>query len=368
MTIRTASIGMSQELRRLATRRLRALVAAGLTLTLAGCGGRTRQQVEGETHWLSSCTEGEACSEGLVCICGVCTATCGQVQQCEALDSNARCVAANGTTYGGECTVAEGRESICVRVEDSSLSDDTGESMDRTTSTSDVETTSEPATTSTMGPTSGPETGDECVEGAPELPPQLSATPRENERAEVLAVLAAESFVATEAEYERALRDFGILVDTNERLETFWWSGVRPAVGSRLVLTLDGSTSEFERAAACVNRWYRASIAESEMIGNQQFVWLTFDGVFNLAYLAGVYAEVSGVSSAEPEVPTPPPDGRGTHLSDVERDGDRIVYSFQWLDVTCQTTFVVAIDDENSVDIVASDVTGGDCERPDGGN
>src|SRR5690606_121595 len=112
MTIRTTSIGMSQELHRRGTRRSRAIVTLGLTLTLAGCGARTRERVEGETHWLSSCTEGETCSDGLVCICRVCTATCSEAEQCGALGANARCIAANGTVYGGECTVAQNNESI----------------------------------------------------------------------------------------------------------------------------------------------------------------------------------------------------------------------------------------------------------------
>src|SRR5690606_23036533 len=125
---------------------------------------------------------------------------------------------------------------------------------------------------------------------------------------------------------------------------------------------------EFENAATCVNGWYRASLAASERVGDVPFVWLTFDGVFNLDHLATVYADVPGVSAAQPEVPTPPPDGRGVHLWDVERDGDLVTYSFRWLDVTCETTLVVAIDDDGSTEIVVWDVTGDGCEPPDGGS
>src|SRR5690606_32181768 len=104
MTIRTTSIGMSQELHRRGRRRSRAIVTLGLTLTLVGCGARTRERVEGETHWLSSCSEGETCSDGLVCICRVCTAACSEAEQCGALGAGGGwgwCVGRPGGGGGG---------------------------------------------------------------------------------------------------------------------------------------------------------------------------------------------------------------------------------------------------------------------------
>lgn len=99
------------------------LTTAMLALTLAACGGRTLERTEGETHWLSTCSEGENCGDGQTCICGVCTATCERKGECADLSSRATCAAAPLTQYASDCSARVEVESICVRTSDLLLSE-----------------------------------------------------------------------------------------------------------------------------------------------------------------------------------------------------------------------------------------------------
>jgi hypothetical protein len=64
---------------------------AWLGLLLAGCGGVTGHGGNRETHFLSYCHG--SCSDGLSCVCGVCTKACEGAATCQAIFDRARCVA-----------------------------------------------------------------------------------------------------------------------------------------------------------------------------------------------------------------------------------------------------------------------------------
>lgn len=91
-----------------ATRRLRGgwLVGALLFSLVASCGKTDPAGGNGETHFLSSCTE--SCGEGLACLCGVCTIACESESACTVpgstcLDSPLSCTEAE-RTCDAECT------------------------------------------------------------------------------------------------------------------------------------------------------------------------------------------------------------------------------------------------------------------------
>ena len=88
------------------------------SMLLTGCGARTLERIEGETHWLSSCSEGETCGNGQTCLCGVCTATCKSSQQCSELSNWASCSEVTHTRYYPDCPTKLENASICVREDD----------------------------------------------------------------------------------------------------------------------------------------------------------------------------------------------------------------------------------------------------------
>ena len=94
------------------------ILCVGLLLTLAGCGARSLVETEGETHWLTTCADGESCGGGQTCICGVCTQTCEESRDCRAVSRRGACVAIPETRYYDECQSEPSELSICVRGDD----------------------------------------------------------------------------------------------------------------------------------------------------------------------------------------------------------------------------------------------------------
>jgi hypothetical protein len=62
-----------------------------LLAVLLGCAESVPGPVDGETHFLSLCTND--CGKGLACICGVCTRVCDDDKSCDALPGDPTCVA-----------------------------------------------------------------------------------------------------------------------------------------------------------------------------------------------------------------------------------------------------------------------------------
>lgn len=101
----------------------RTLSALGLALILTVACGSTTGSSEGETHWLSRCTETSDCVGGHSCLCGVCTLDCKGASDCEGLEENAVCAGSSSTPYSDQCE-QDAPASICVR--SSNLTPDTG--------------------------------------------------------------------------------------------------------------------------------------------------------------------------------------------------------------------------------------------------
>lgn len=83
---------------------------------LAACGGRTRLDHGGETHWLSSCQESSSCGDGFDCICGRCTLSCSSDATCKQGSDEAVCASSDLVKFAADCETAPPR--ICVRERD----------------------------------------------------------------------------------------------------------------------------------------------------------------------------------------------------------------------------------------------------------
>lgn len=88
----------------------RLLLGAVWVAALAGCGARTQEHFDSQSHWLS-CEDDAPCGE-LSCHCAVCTSSCETDADCWALmgHGSARCQA----TSSLECASAPGAAKICV--------------------------------------------------------------------------------------------------------------------------------------------------------------------------------------------------------------------------------------------------------------
>lgn len=121
------------------------ILCVGLLLTLGGCGARSIVQTEGETHWLTSCAEGESCGGGQTCVCGVCTQSCEASRDCREVSRSGACAAITETRYYNECQSELPELSICVRGDDvvAPTSVDAGNKSPTEGTTGDVDSTSE---------------------------------------------------------------------------------------------------------------------------------------------------------------------------------------------------------------------------------
>lgn len=76
-------------------RGMRPLLLAGAVAAAAwtGCNGTTTIGGSGETHFLAYCDDGTPCSDGLECVCGVCTVRCdgSGTGACDAVAAAASC-------------------------------------------------------------------------------------------------------------------------------------------------------------------------------------------------------------------------------------------------------------------------------------
>lgn len=61
---------------------------AGVVLCVSSCT-TTESPTGGETHFLTTCTGSESCGEDLTCLCGVCTRSCTDDEQCGGLSASA---------------------------------------------------------------------------------------------------------------------------------------------------------------------------------------------------------------------------------------------------------------------------------------
>ena len=82
-------------------------------MLVAGCGTTSTSSIEGETHWLSRCSDSQPCKTSLQCVCGVCTRTCSEPSQCVGLPAQAVCAAPASTAFSDECSEPP-PEGLCV--------------------------------------------------------------------------------------------------------------------------------------------------------------------------------------------------------------------------------------------------------------
>jgi hypothetical protein len=195
----------------------------------------------------------------------------------------------------------------------------------------------------------------------------LAATPRENTLAEVLAILADQGPLATDAGYQRAVRDHDALIGVDARLSRFWWSGANPAIGNQIDVQISGEASLFVEAAECVNQAWGANLTSELEIGDSLFVHLELDGVFNLGLLTAAYAQVPSVIEAHPQVPTPLPviTDNEAFVRRVVRNADVYTYSFVITKLDCNIELAIAVDADGLAEVAEwkslPDVS--DCQR-----
>lgn len=106
--------------RRVLDRALTPLLAL-FVFWLVGCG-KTEAATDTKTNWLSGCVSDDDCSNGLSCLCGVCTLACTKSSECRWLEESAICSSASSCAD---------TESACARTEaqaseGSNSSDDAG--------------------------------------------------------------------------------------------------------------------------------------------------------------------------------------------------------------------------------------------------
>lgn len=347
---------------RLCATSLAMVVAA---LALPACGARARDRVEGETHWLSACSESSACDDGQSCICGVCTVACEADDACRDFPS-AACSASGLTPYEDNCGALNSSASICVRESDVRPSDvdsgepSTGPQVTSESSSSQPALTQPGATSREVPHLTSDEVSSADQDASAALPckdagvaAELAATPREDQLGEVLAILASDQLVATDEDYARAVRDHAALVAIEPRVAAFGASGASPAVGNQVILQFVSADRDFAMAAQCVNDAYGATIADEVPVDGTRLVFLHFDGVFNLDLLSQVYSGVPGVTQAYPDVPTPPPvivDNQA-FVRSVTRAGDTWAYAFNITRSECNIALTITTDVDGDAQI-----------------
>jgi hypothetical protein len=87
-----------------------------ITLLFTGCNATHDPLPNKSTNWLRECTSDRMCSNGLTCLCGVCTKTCGQAADCGTELGNTRCTGVSRAALSNQCTPesAGDAEAICV--------------------------------------------------------------------------------------------------------------------------------------------------------------------------------------------------------------------------------------------------------------
>jgi hypothetical protein len=79
---------------------LRKLLLGAIALVcVAACGAEsTTSATDTKTNWLGQCEKDSECSEGLECLCGMCTRGCEQTDECSSLGQSAACRASSQCT------------------------------------------------------------------------------------------------------------------------------------------------------------------------------------------------------------------------------------------------------------------------------
>jgi hypothetical protein len=99
---------------------LRAFVVGVAGLAFFACGSsKLTPQTGSETHFLAACTE--SCVAGAECVCGTCTQSCGEDDDCSALSSAATCVSLAPRVAEGRCgaqAVASACDVSCLGAHD----------------------------------------------------------------------------------------------------------------------------------------------------------------------------------------------------------------------------------------------------------
>lgn len=90
-----------------------------VSLLIASCASSTTLY-DSQTHFLSQCAAESPCQEGLECICGLCTRTCGAPGQCAAFEG---AICAEASVLGSEasCSARDLSVFACVPGPDSSI-------------------------------------------------------------------------------------------------------------------------------------------------------------------------------------------------------------------------------------------------------
>jgi hypothetical protein len=86
-----------------------------LALLVAGC--TSDDSTDSETHWQSAlghCSSSMDCQEGLTCLCGVCTSTCGSDDECGEVDPAAECGLGQAQLPARCVSEASDGEGICL--------------------------------------------------------------------------------------------------------------------------------------------------------------------------------------------------------------------------------------------------------------
>lgn len=84
-----------------------------LAVLSTACGARSTDATDTKTNWLTHCEEDDECSDGLSCLCGVCSKACEESEECLTLEARARCFevshcgAADGVCALNESTLFE---------------------------------------------------------------------------------------------------------------------------------------------------------------------------------------------------------------------------------------------------------------------
>jgi hypothetical protein len=195
----------------------------------------------------------------------------------------------------------------------------------------------------------------------------LTATPREDYSAEVLAILATQEPIATDAAYERALRDHQALVTLEPRLSTFW-TPPSPAVGNEVSVEISSDRATFEADAACINQEWGASVSDVLEVGQSRFAFIRLDGLFNLDLLAAAYRQIPSVLQANGTVPTPPPvvTDDEAFARGVTRAGDVYSYSFSITKLDCSIQLTIDVDGAGTASISSwtAEPQVAACQRP----
>jgi hypothetical protein len=87
-----------------------------IALLFTGCSTTHDPLPNKSTNWLRECTADRMCGDGLSCLCGLCTKTCGRTADCSPDPASTRCTAVSEAALSQQCTpgATGDAEAICV--------------------------------------------------------------------------------------------------------------------------------------------------------------------------------------------------------------------------------------------------------------